>query len=40
MMWCSILMMWCDEIDDEIDDIGCFGDCSLCGAMKEVKKDG
>ena len=30
MDWCNVLNMWCQDIDDEIDDIGCDGKCWSC----------
>ena len=38
MKWCSIMNMWCSDIDEEYkDNIGCDGDCRDCEECEEVE---
>lgn len=35
--WCSVLQMWCDDIDCyDVDLIGCDGYCRACDEMEYV----
>lgn len=37
MMWCAIMDMWCDDMDDEeIEMAGCDGQCYCCDECEEV----
>ena len=38
MKWCSIMNMWCSDIDEEdMANIGCDGDCRHCEECEEVQ---
>ena len=38
MKWCSLINMWCSDMDDEdIYNIGCDGDCRRCEECEEVE---
>lgn len=38
MKWCEILNMWCQDIEaEEMDSIGCHGDCNICYEMSDIQ---
>ena len=37
MKWCSVMNMWCSDMDyEDVDSIGCDGECFACEVCEEV----
>lgn len=40
MRWCSAMNMWCSDMDEEdVDNIGCDGECYACELCEEVERN-
>lgn len=38
MKWCSVINMWCCDMDEEeYDFCDCYGDCESCEDCEEVR---